>query len=386
MINVNTTSLFDYVNQNKNELKDLLVDLCGIPAPSHLEHRRAEFCEKWFKENCTNNVHMDSALNVICEYGDGDEIIVFTAHMDTVFPDTEPMPMRKEDGRLYCPGVGDDTANLAILMLCARYIFQTHPVTKYKILFVANSCEEGLGNLKGCRELMNTYGDSVRALISFDLDTSAFICKAVGSHRYSVKIGTKGGHSYFDFGNDNAIHIASKIINELYSQSIPDGVTYNVGTISGGTSVNTIAQGCEFTYEYRSESDADLGLMKEGFEQIINKYQNDGYCVEIKCIGKRPGMSELKNPSEQEALISLAKRIYMEIAGTEPKLDAGSTDCNIPLSMGITSLCTGLIRMSGAHTRGEFVELDSLPKGLMLAITLVTRIIASDFDKLAENP
>lgn len=385
--NIDTANLRKYINDCKDELKNLLIDLCKIPAPPHLEQGRASFCEKWFKEHCTKNVHTDSALNVICEYGDENarEIIVFMAHMDTVFPDTEPMPMREENDRLYCPGVGDDTANLAILMLCARYIFKTRPNTKYKILFVANSCEEGLGNLKGSRELLSTYGECVRAVISFDLDTSTLICRAVGSHRYGIKISTKGGHSYFDFGNDNAIQIASSIISELYAQSAPMDATYNVGTISGGTSVNTIAQSCEFTYEYRCELESSLELMKSKFEKIIQKYVSAGFDIKVECIGKRPGMGKLKSPSEQEALVALAEGIYEKLLGAIPVREAGSTDCNIPLSMGINSVCLGLINMSGAHTRSEYVELDSLPKGLEIAVNTVVSVCSVDFDKFCEN-
>ena len=102
---IDTANLCKYIDECKDELKNLLIDLCKIPAPPHLEQGRASFCEKWFKEHCTKNVHTDSALNVICEYGDENarEIIIFMAHMDTVFPDTEPMPMREENGRLMMP-------------------------------------------------------------------------------------------------------------------------------------------------------------------------------------------------------------------------------------------------------------------------------------------
>jgi len=374
-----------YANDNVDELTKLLIDLCKIPAPSHFEHERAKFCERWFKENCTGDVYTDPALNVICTYGNKNakKAVVFMAHTDTVFPDTEPMPMRMENGRLYCPGVGDDTANLAILMMCAKYVFTAKPQTDFKILFVANSCEEGLGNLKGCLEIMKAYEKDLEILISFDLDTSTLINRAVGSHRYLIKIRTKGGHSYMDFGNDNAIHVASGIINELYSQDVNKDVTYNVGTVSGGTSVNTIAQECEFTYEYRSESDYSLELMKNKFESIIDDFKKRGYDVLVECIGKRPGMSELMRPDLSEALVKYAENTYQKIIGAVPSRSAGSTDCNIPLSRGITSLCIGLVRMSGAHTRDEYVELESLRDGLELAISFSLGVIKKDFDKIS---
>ena len=110
-----------------------------------------------------------------------------------------------------------------------------------------------------------------------------------------------------------------------------------------------------------------------------------GFDIKVECIGKRPGMGKLKSPSEQEALVALAEGIYEKLLGTIPAREAGSTDCNIPLSMGINSVCLGLIRMSGAHTRGEYVELDSLPKGLEIAASIAVSVISADFDKLVEN-
>lgn len=370
-----------YAKENVEALKNLTISLCQIPAPSHFEHKRANFCENWFRKNCTDDVYTDQALNVICSYGnkDAEKTIVFMAHMDTVFPDTEPMSVIEKDQKLFCPGVGDDTVNLAILMLCAKYIFKTAPKTNYRILFVANSCEEGLGNLKGCKELMKNYGNSVDKLISFDLDTSTLIDKAVGSHRYLIKVKTSGGHSYFDFGNENAIRLSSEIIQRLYSTELPDdlqnSITYNVGTISGGTSVNTIAQSCEFTYEYRSVNDLCLEYMNKTLDDVITHYQDRGYDVKAECIGKRPGMTALKDQSQADWLVELAENIHLELFGRIPKRMAGSTDCNVPLSMGITALCVGLVKMSGAHTKEEYVELDSLEDGITLALTMINEIL-----------
>ena len=90
------------------------------------------------------------------------------AHTDTVFPDLTPMPLHREGDRLFCPGVGDDTANLAALMLAARYFRMQPQTADCGFLFVANSCEEGLGNLKGCRRLMQDYAGRVREVVSFD--------------------------------------------------------------------------------------------------------------------------------------------------------------------------------------------------------------------------
>ena len=179
--------------------------------------------------------------NVICRWNAGTDkpLLIFMAHTDTVFPDLEPMEPVVESDKIYCPGVGDDTANLAVLMLSARYLLQHDIASDYEVLFVANSCEEGLGNLKGSRQLMQDYASRTAAVISFDGYMQGISNRAVGSARYKVTLRTEGGHSYGSFGNRNAIHLLASMITTLYDIKIPDGLgrtTYNVGLIEGGTS------------------------------------------------------------------------------------------------------------------------------------------------------
>ena len=366
-----------YVNEHIGELKDLLVTLCGIPAPSHHEEKRAEFCKKWFEDAGFKGVYTDEAKNVICPVNvtESNSLTVFMAHTDTVFPDTEPMPLKEEDGKIFCPGVGDDTANLAIMMLVARYMLQNGKQPKEGILFVANACEEGLGNLKGCRALMERYGDRVKELISFDGEINSIVIRAVGSARYKVEIKTEGGHSYGAFGNRNAIHHMASLINTLYTIKVPvDGnskTTYNVGMISGGTSINTIAQQAEMMYEYRSDSNVCLDKMKETFDAIINGYRAMGIEVNVELLGLRPGMAESRDKDAQEDLFKRAEAAMEMSTGKRPARRSGSTDCNIPFSMGISTVCMGLINGFKAHTREEYLETDSLPKGFKTAMAFI---------------
>jgi hypothetical protein len=366
-----------YAAEQERPLVELIEALCKIPAPSHHEERRAVFVKAWFAENGFPDVTTDAAQNVIAPVNcaPGREVVVFMAHTDTVFPDTEPMPWRRENGRLYCPGVGDDTANLAALMLAARY-FRTQPQTAdCGFLFVANACEEGLGNLKGCRQLMQDYAGRVREVISFDGGLGSICNKAVGSARYRVTVRTEGGHSFGAFGNRNAIHALASMIGTLYTVKPPvegdSKTTYNVGMIEGGTSVNTIAQEASMLYEYRSDSRVCLGKMKTMFEGIVAAYRSMGVEVEVTLLGERPCMGDV-NPARQRALEErLSAAIHAE-SECEPFFHSGSTDCNIPFSLGIPAICTGVYRGRGAHTREEYIELASLPAGFrtMLAFLL----------------
>ncbi len=366
-----------YIAGQIDELKELLITLCGIPAPSNHEEKRAEFCKEWFEKAGGKGVYIDDALNVICPVNvtEDNEVVIFMAHTDTVFPDTEPMPLYEEDGKLFCPGVGDDTANLAIMMMVARYMLQSGKKPECGVLFVANSCEEGLGNLKGSRQLMKDFGDRVREVISFDGGLRMLCNGAVGSTRYRIEIKTEGGHSYGSFGNRNAIHHLSSMINTLYTLKVPvDGdsrTTYNVGMISGGTSVNTIAQQAEMLYEYRSNSNACLEKMREMFESVISAYRSMGIEVNVEVLGQRPGMGECRDPERQEKLLERAADILEAVTGNRPGRGSSSTDCNIPFSMGISAVCFGLISGRGAHTREEYIELSSLPVGFEVAMLFI---------------
>ena len=150
--------ILDYTETLKDEQYDLLLTLAQIPAPSGNEEKRAEFCKEWLEKNGAEGVYIDEALNVIYPVGvtERNPLIVFAAHSDVVFPDVEPLPLKVEDGKIYCPGVGDDTASMTALLLAARYVAINQLKPKdCGILFVINSGEEGLGNLKGTRKLFD---------------------------------------------------------------------------------------------------------------------------------------------------------------------------------------------------------------------------------------
>jgi acetylornithine deacetylase/succinyl-diaminopimelate desuccinylase-like protein len=299
------------------------------------------------------------------------------AHTDTVFPDMEPLPFRETEEIMYSPGITDDTANLAVMMVCARFFKNNLPSGAGSYLFVANSCEEGLGNLKGCRKIMECYGSRISEFVSLDSSCmNRIVTDAVGSRRYLVKVKTEGGHSFSYFGNRNAIHVLAGMIDLLYSVKVPvegnSKTTYNAGTISGGTSVNTIAQNAEMMYEYRSNNRKCLEKMEEFFQQVIRTFRASGVTVEAECVGNRPCSGEI----DQERFAVLRKKIRLsmqETLGVEPFEAASSTDCNIPLSLGIPAICFGVCRGSGAHTREEYLEKASLSEGCRLLLDFLYR-------------
>jgi len=370
-----TQEILNYIEDHRREALDLLLEFARIPAPSHHEERRAEFCKKWLENNGAEGVYIDEALNVIYPVGcEGKkELVVFMAHSDVVFPDTEPLPMTIENGRIYCPGIGDDSANVAALLTAAKYIAQ-HKLEPEGcgLLLVVNSCEEGLGNLKGSRQIVADFGKRIKEFVTLDGQQRGGVNRAVGSKRYRIEIDTEGGHSYGAFGNRNAIAYLASLIDTLYTMKVPPmgKTTYNVGTVSGGTSVNTIAQHAEMLYEFRSNCRESLAVMEAHLQNAIDAVRAQGISVTVTSVGDRPCSGDV-DESKMSTLMDRANALTLRHFGREISFGSGSTDCNVPLSMGIPAICVGCYEGAGAHTREEYVTIGSLLPGLKFAADLV---------------
>lgn len=373
---INKELLKIWCENHFDEQLALLKELAAIPSPSHHEEKRAAFIRDWLVREGAGDVRIDDACNVVLPFGCGgrNDIRVYMAHTDVVFPDTEPLPVREADGFLYAPGVGDDTANVVALMMCAKFILSHKLRSKEPVLIVFNSCEEGLGNLKGVRQIMADYDSRVKELVSFDGQYTSIVNRAVGSERWRVAVKTCGGHSYGAFGNPNAVAHLAALIGKLYSQPTPQDpgqkTTYNVGTIQGGTSVNTIAQNAEMTYEYRSDSFACLQQMRHQFLALVEEANCSDASFELTLLGERPCGNTVPEDAEQQ-LLDRCSQVITEITGKQPFLRSSSTDANIPLSLGIPAATFGLYLGARSHTREEYVDISSLTTGLNIGLLIL---------------
>ena len=360
------------IEKQSDEALELLETIAQIPSPSWDEDKRVEFCKNWLEQNGCEGVYVDDEYNVIYPYcvSDDKPLVVFAAHTDVVFPDKAPLSLREDDQRIYCPGIYDDTVNLTNVLLAARFVTQHRIIPKdYGFLFVCDSCEEGMGNLAGVRKLFEEYAGRIKAFYTFDLIYGEVVDRAVGSCRFRVTSRTQGGHSYLRFGRANAIHIMAEFIHDLYSIEVPSvgKCTYNAGTITGGTSINTIAPECTLTCEYRADTGAGMEAMDQIFKDLFKKHH-----VRWEQIGLRPG-ERLSPEAEKERgnMLNEAERIIEGVTGIKPRRVSSSTDCNIPLSLGIPAICLGTCMGSGAHTREEYLEKSSLIPGRIIATELV---------------
>ena len=376
-----------FVKNNQEKYVSLIKKITQIPAPSRKEEKRVAFLLEYLRQLGYDNVFSDSSNNVILELcsSESEQIHLYTAHIDTVFPDEEEIQVEETHDRLCGPGIGDDTTNVAAILMFLEYVKQEGLHSNHNLVFALNSCEEGLGNLDGAKALWERYQSRIVQHVSFDGGYNWIVNRAVGSFRFEFVIKTKGGHSYGDYGNANAIAYASELIQGLYELStddLPGKTTYNVGMIKGGTSINTIAQETSFLYEFRSDQEESLREMKQRVEsKIAEVFQanredvqlEDGLNVKgsqvhlhVNLLGVRPGMGDVS----KDALMNLTKRaktVIFEETGLLSKEESGSTDCNVFLAHRVPAVCFGVYEGDGEHTREEYVLKSSLEPGLRVA-------------------
>ncbi len=365
-----------YVDENHNDTLELLKTLTAIPAPTGMEEKRAAFILEWLKKEGAEAAYIDSVGNVVFPYPEGaEQYAVVMAHMDTVFPETEPIEVKEDILNLYAPGIGDDTANLVNMLMAIRFFLQ-HPEIRVEtpVLFVADVCEEGFGNLKGCRQIFVDYAGRIKSFVSFDLYLDTIVERAVGSKRFRITARTKGGHSLQNFGNKSAIKVLCDLIQQLYSVKLPilGKTVYNVGTISGGTSVNAIPECAEMTYEIRSDTPDNLVFMEKYLNSCVEKLRFFDVVIEVEVLGERPCGIE-NETAEAKYFRNTFEYILSRSAQEQIHIMSGSTDANIPLSLGIPAVTFGTVLGGGIHTRKEWISKDSMKTGQLAAIVSVSR-------------
>ena len=361
---------------------ELAIQIQQIPAPTFGEGKRAEFVRGLFEREGLEDVFVDEVGNVLGRFqvkGLRSQVkpLVVSAHLDTVFPMETDLRVRREGDKVFGPGIGDNSLGVAALFGLLwgvrerRFDFANAPLsaTRNDIWFVANVGEEGLGDLRGMKAVVDRFGAEVTGYLV--LEGMALGCvyhRAIGVKRYRVTAKTAGGHSWSDYGKPSAIHELSKLMVELTSMKLPESprTTMNVGKISGGTSINVIASEASLELDLRSEGQESLAELISQVEKKIEQASQADVAFEAEVIGQRPA-GEI---SADHPLIQLAQECIRE-QGLEPTLTSGSTDANIPLSKGFPALVLGVTTGGGAHTVNEFINIEPIEKGVKQLLSFV---------------
>jgi tripeptide aminopeptidase len=356
------------------------IRICEIPAPPFKETRRAEALKRMFEELKLQNVRIDQEGNVLGERPGAKPRphLVLAAHLDTVFPEETDVKVARHGSVLRGPGIGDDCRGLAVMVGVARLLQETGIKTPGSITFVGDVGEEGLGDLRGVKHLFNEeLKGRIDRFVSIDGTGLGITHVGVGSKRYRVTFKGPGGHSFGAFGLANPIHAlgrATAVIADLQVPATPK-TTFNVGRIGGGTSVNSIPFEAWMEIDMRSSDATALADVDRRINAAIddavlaeNKRWGKTHQVDVdkKLVGDRPaGRTGADTPIVQTAL-SVAKAL-----GFEPHLLEGSTDSNLPMSLGIPA-----ITISGggtghkAHALDESFDTTDSWKGTQRALLL----------------
>ena len=353
---------------------DLAVQIQQIPAPTFEEGKRARFVRGLFRHEGLRDVSMDETGNVFARLvgkGNGKPLVV-SAHLDTVFSRETNLAVRREGNKVYGPGLGDNSLGVASLLGLVWSLRERKTKLGGDIWFIANVCEEGLGDLRGMKAVVDRFGADVRTYLVLEVLALGHVYhRAVGVKRYRVTARTSGGHSWSDYGKPSAVHELSNLVVQIGSLDLPSHprTTINVGKISGGTSVNVIASQAMFELDLRSEEKASLAELVSAVEGLIRAANRPGVDVEAEVIGQRPaGEMDADHP-----LIKLAAECLRE-QGFDATLTSGSTDANVPLSKGYPTIVLGVTTGGGAHTVHEFIETAPVEKGIEQLVRFVEKV------------
>ncbi len=349
--------------------------LTEIPAPSFQESERAA-AVKVLLSAVGLEVSTDKAGNVIgLLRGESDkELVILSAHLDTVFPAGTDVKVRRDKSRMTAPGISDNGAGLVALVAVARALHEARIQPRRTILFVADVGEEGEGNLRGMRALVDAYRERLKAVIVLDGSSIDHVTtKALASRRVEVVITGPGGHSWSDFGIPNPINALVRGSVRFINTRVPSSprTTYNLGQIEGGTSVNSIPHEARLKVDLRSEGDDELIRLESALRDCIAAGIRDEMETardrskgklewRLDLLGSRPG-GELAPNSPLLATLRAAD----EAVHNQSRLERASTDANIPLSLGIEAIAIGAGgNGGGAHSLQEWYESDGRETGL----------------------
>lgn len=348
------------------------IEIQQVPAPTFAERPRSVLVSQRMQALGLHDVEIDELGNV---YGRRPGIVerpalLISAHLDTVFPADTDLSIRYEGERVYGPGIGDNSVGVAGLLRLAEIYQRCDLPMQGDIWFVANVGEEGLGDLRGMRAVVERLRTRIGGVIVIEgCDFGSLHHQAIGVRRFRIEARGPGGHSWGNFGTPSAIHVLVCLAARLTELQVPVSprTTFNIGMISGGTSVNTIAHYASMLLDLRSVSSAVLSDLVSEVYRLVEEATLDQPEVHLQIVkvGDRPsGAIPREHPLVQAAVAAY------QMVGAQISFQQSSTDANIPLSLGIPAICVGLTDGGNAHRTDEYILPTNLGRGMQALLLL----------------
>jgi tripeptide aminopeptidase len=367
---------FSWFRSHAHELEELQMSATAVPAPPWAEAARSQWLAERFAQLALSDVHRDELGNVFAVRPGIDPtapFIALSAHIDTVFPADTPIPVRRDADKLYGPGISDNSSGITALLAIAGALQAAEVSNTAPLLFIGNVGEEGEGDLRGMRYIYQQprWSATIASLIVVDgAGTDTIIAEGLGSRRYQVSVRGTGGHSWSDFGVANPIVALARMIDRFTRTPVPVSpkTTFNIGTITGGTSVNSIPELASMRVDTRSASVEELDRLERALHEAVDhvipeitgRKKQELLSAEVKIIGNRPA-ADL--PAESQ-LLKTIRAVDVHLGNTA-RIQRASTDANIPLSLGREAIAIGAGGSGGgAHTIHEWYD----PKGRDLGL------------------
>jgi tripeptide aminopeptidase len=351
---------------------ELTTRLTEVPAPTNDEGDRAVALRRELEALGYADVHVDELHDVTARIKgrDSSKCLLIAAHIDTVFPRDTNLAVRREDDTLHAPAVGDNTVAVASVSLLRRAFEDLGVTPGIDVVITGNVGEEGLGDLRGMRAVVDSLPDIAGAIAVEGHLLGRITHRAVGSRRLKVTVTGPGGHSWGKAGEPSAIHHLARIIARLDDIPLQDNpkTSFNAGLFNGGISVNTIAPEAVAILDMRSTSAEALADLVAEVERGIAMPSPDGIDVTVEVVGDRPAG---ENP-RHVGLAPIADGVLREL-GFDVHYDASSTDANVPISRGIPAVCIGLTTGGNAHRTDEFIRISPLVKGFAQLVLTTLR-------------
>jgi tripeptide aminopeptidase len=372
-----------WIEKNSDWITEQQIKITEIPAPEFEEARRGEYVKQLFEANGLE-VRVDKLGNVIGERAgtDPNSVVLLAAHLDTVFAEGTDVRVKRDGSRLTAPGIADNGAGLASLIGLAKALNEANVRTKSSIVLAADVGEEGEGNLRGIRALVEAYKSKLVAVIAVDgASTEHITTQGIASHRFEIVVTGPGGHSWSDFGAPNPITAVARGIVKFSNVPVPDEPrsSYNFGTIEGGTSVNSIPSRAAVKVDLRSEQEAEVAKMEKSLREAMQvglrdelaaaNEQSDALQITFRSLGARPA----GKIADSAPLIDTIRNVD-RFLGNRSRLERSSTDANIPLSLGVPAVSLGAGgKGGGSHTLAEWYDSSGRDLGLKrLFLTTLT--------------
>ena len=370
--------------QNEPQVLEEQIRICEIAAPPFKEEKRALAMKAVFERLGLENVRIDEIGNVLGERPGKSERphFVMAAHLDTVFPEGTDVRVKREGAVFKGPGIGDDCRGLAVLIGVIRALSDARVATEGSLTFVANVGEEGLGDLRGVKQLFDkTLKGRIDRFVSVDGLGYGITDVGVGSYRYRVTFKGPGGHSYGAFGMANPIHALGRALAAISDLEVPQQpkTTFNVGRIGGGTSVNSIPFEAWAEVDMRSHDKEALEAVDKKFHEAVDQALarenarsggRGALTVAKDRVGTRPPGRTPRESEIVQAAVSVTRALGLEVS-----LDPGSTDSNVPMWLGVPAVTIdGGGSGGGAHSLGESFDSTDSWKGTQRALLLAVAL------------